>query len=161
MKRTALSYTLLEVDSGVRQALEDFRASDLQLLELSAHEQAVTHRIANYLQKYFPDWHVDCEYNRNTKVLKTLNGDELRPDILIHRRLSNTPIDNLLCIEAKKINKPLDDAKKKLRGLTKLNGEYEYRFGLLMILCLDSPFSIMGEWYHDGNISESFVFPVG
>ncbi len=156
MTRIAASYTFQEVENKVKPALNEFLRNDIQLLEIAAHEQAMTHRIASYLQKYFPDWQVDCEYNKIVTEKKELNGKEIRPDIIIHRRMSNISDDNLLCVEAKKIDKPIDDAQRKLHGLTDLNGTYKYRFGLLLIIGLDTPFSVTGHWYHDGELERPF-----
>jgi cytoplasmic iron level regulating protein YaaA (DUF328/UPF0246 family) len=142
------SYHFDDVKAKVNRALKDFLETDSQLLELSANEQAATHRIAGYLQKYFVDWHVDCEYNRKNAIPKKLQGELVKPDILVHRRNTN---DNLLCIEAKKLGGSIDDDKKKLCRFTNPTGEYKYRFGLMMILSLDAPYKIDCEWYRDGN----------
>ena len=62
------------------------------------------HKLAEALQVEFPDWHVDCEYNRDfteLKVLPDVETDEdhsVFPDIIVHHR--GTP-ENLLVIEAK------------------------------------------------------------
>jgi len=63
----------------------------------------MTHKFAEALQIVFRAWHVDCEYNREGKVPKTIDlpkfpGKAIIPDIIIHRRESR---DNLLIIEAK------------------------------------------------------------
>jgi hypothetical protein len=157
------SFVIFEdVDKCVKHAIEDFRNQDRQLLELAVDERAATHCIACYLKKYFPDWNVDCEYNRkgsNPKISPVVGSHGIvRPDIIIHRR--NTS-DNLLCIEVKKEGEPLDDDRKKLCGFTDIRGQYKYHFGLLIILSLDDPFLIKGTWYQDGKIKESYVFPSG
>jgi hypothetical protein len=149
-----------EVKNRVDLALNNFRERDLQLLELCADERAATHRIACYLQKYFADWHVDCEYNRKGRQSKKINDELVRPDIIVHRR--NT-FENLLCIEAKKAGgstSDINEDRKKLRGFTEESGEYSYKFGLLMIFSLEIPYVIKGEWYQDGKKRESVVFPV-
>ncbi len=45
----------------VRQLLQ----SDAYLLRVDVNERAIAHRLAIYVQNAFPDWHVDCEYNRD------------------------------------------------------------------------------------------------
>ena len=144
---TVLSFTFEEVGKRVKSALNDFREQDLQLLELCVDKRAATHRIACYLQNYFPDWHVDCEYNRKGRNQKTLEGELVIPDIIIHRREK----ENLLCIEAKKDGISLKDDRNKLCGFTKTDGEFGYQFGLLIILSLDKPFDINLEWYKNGR----------
>lgn len=40
---------------------------------MNANERSMTHKFAEHLQKYFPGWNVDCEYNRNGVSPKLLN----------------------------------------------------------------------------------------
>lgn len=102
--------------------------NDLFLLENNVNERSVSHKLAEYLQLLFKDWHVDCEYNRDYDKVKKLhfassqseNTDSLDaktvfPDIIIHHR--NTD-DNLLVVEMKKCgNSQGDDFdKKKLKA---------------------------------------------
>lgn len=87
-----------------------FLDRDGKLLELDAHERSITHKLAEYLQDEFPEWNVDCEYNRDRSQPKalirggidnaqTVNKVTVFPDIVIHRRDSS---ENLVVIEAKK-----------------------------------------------------------
>jgi hypothetical protein len=85
--------------------------NDSHLLEVDANERSITHRFAIYLEDEFPNYNVDCEYNRNgleTKRLNLLkkeicsddtNGVTVYPDIIIHHRGTK---DNFIVIEAKK-----------------------------------------------------------
>jgi hypothetical protein len=138
-------------------ALENFRERDFQLLQLCADERAATHRIACYLQKYFSDWNVDCEYNRRGKNPKEQNGRLVRPDIIIHHR--GVP-ENLLCIEEKKEGELLDDDRIKLKKFTDPLGDDRYQFGLLLVLSLATPYAFEGEWYQNGKMWQSIVFPI-
>jgi len=113
----------------------------------------MTHKLAEYLQKYFQDYNVDCEYNRMMKdkdyITKTLDlridnitSDDLKqttvfPDIIIHRRVNDK--SNLLVIEVKK--KCNNGAKnfdfKKLKAFTlklklKLELELNYKYGVYL-----------------------------
>jgi hypothetical protein len=94
---------------------------DRLLFTHNANERSICFRLAYHLQFEFPDFDVDCEYNRNhleenfRKAIdaytlgKLTGGPEITdsdaitvfPDIIIHRR--NTA-ENLLVIEAKKSN---------------------------------------------------------
>lgn len=147
MADTDASFTFEEVQKRVSHALNDFTKQDFQLLQLCADERAATHRIACYLQNYFSDWHVDCEYNRRGKKSKTQRGLLVRPDIIVHHR--NSP-ENLLCIEAKKEGGFLDDDRIKLKNFTDPKGEDIYQYGLLLVLSLKAPYKIDCEWFHDG-----------
>jgi hypothetical protein len=102
-----------EVERRVRAALDELLREDSPLLEVNANERSITHKFAEYLQKQFPGWHVDCEYNRDEHGGKKLvaaprgpidaedeYGRTVFPDIIIHRRGHNKK--NLLVIEAKK-----------------------------------------------------------
>lgn len=92
-----------KLDSCIQKLL----ATDAKLLALNANERAITHKFAEYLAACFPDWQVDCEYDRLLEEAKRLrlHGEWRRviPDIIVHRR--NTD-ENLLVIEAKKDNDP-------------------------------------------------------
>ena len=78
-----------------------FLARDIELLAFRVHERTVAHRIAVYLENEFPNWHVDCEYNRQGvggDPKDAWIGQRRFPDVIVHRRgLEN----NFLVIEAK------------------------------------------------------------
>ena len=46
-----------------RQANYLISQSGFRTLNNDASERSIVHRLAMYLQKLFPDYHVDCEYN--------------------------------------------------------------------------------------------------
>lgn len=139
-------------------ALDQLFKNDAFLLENGAHERSIAHKLAEYLQQQFPDWHVDCEYNRHGLYPKRIPGienceadrssDLVLPDIIIHHR--NTD-DNLLVIEIKprktKIVDECDDAK--LSAFTDQGGDYKYRLGLFIGFDgLNEPQLV---WYEDGK----------
>jgi hypothetical protein len=106
------SVTLKEVGRNavaahVKASIRAFLKNDSNLLALNANERAITHKFAEYLAARFPNWDVDCEYDRLLEEAKKLRlrGEITRviPDIIVHRR--NTK-NNLLVIEAKKDNDP-------------------------------------------------------
>ena len=104
--------------------------------------------MAEHLQKLFPDYNVDCEYNRvgngDPKRLDLLRANDpdcphdcdqcpnnkcvIFPDIIVHHRGTE---DNLLVIEAKTAwnRRDLTRDFKKLAALTD-SGEYHYRLGI-------------------------------
>src|SRR5437016_6301336 len=89
------------VAQSVLQAIRTFLQTDLDLLSRNVHEQAITSRLADHLRRQFPEWHVDCEYNREGEQRKRLSGRVVKPDIIIHRRGTQ---ENFLVIEVKKSN---------------------------------------------------------
>jgi len=134
---------------------------DGYLLVNDVNERSITHKLAEYLQQEFPNWNVDCEYNRlngNTKKLRAVFDkykkhfltDEKRifedrvartvyPDIIIHKRGSH---ENLVVIEVKKSGGgPLKPDVKKLKAFTD-DAEYKYFIGLLLILDSETQASI-------------------
>lgn len=133
--------TLPEPIELAARSVEEFVAQESDLLRLDVHEQALTHKLAEYVQRQFPGWNVDCEYNRRAQAIKRIRratpegGEdeiEIKPDIIVHKREKR---ENLLLIEAKKsTNKELKNDEDKLEGLTDKNGEYGYDFGLHLIL---------------------------
>ncbi len=70
----------------VIQAVQLFIDSDKELLSLSAHEQAISHRIGVYLEQIFisEKLNVDCEYNKHLGDPKRINLHDLNPDAYQH-----------------------------------------------------------------------------
>lgn len=108
------SMETLEVERRLQAAVAIFRDQDRHLLEVDASERSITHRLAVHLECLFPDWDVDCEYNRVGPARKTTSPKSINlqmaglsetrrtgriyPDIIVHRRGS----DSLLAVEVKK-----------------------------------------------------------
>ena len=141
--------SLEEVLQKVTTAIINLYRSDQELLEVDANERSITHKLAEHLQKEFPEWNVDCEYNRRgfdkkklLDILKPefppentiLDDTEARtvyPDIIVHKRTASV---NLLVIEVKKDNNhdsTIDIQKLKAFGQDQ---NYRYRFGLFVRL---------------------------
>ena len=133
---------------------------------VDAHERSICFRLAVYLAEQFPEFDVDCEYNRNhadddyLKRLKDENlfqivgreprfGDEdglmIMPDIIVHIR--DKPM-NLLVVEAKKTSSLISEHID-LFKLNAIKDELGYRFARFM------KFSV-GDSCEEGGISESF-----
>lgn len=97
------------------------------MLAIGAHEQAICHRLAVYLER-FADLNVDCEYNRQRIHPKSAPGlGHIKPDILIHRRMDSQ--FNLLAVEAKARATSSTRDVKKIRALTSLTGAFGYALG--------------------------------
>jgi hypothetical protein len=111
---------------------------------------------------------VDCEYDRDDQLTKTLEGirqcnarkatDSIFPDIIVHRRRHEGRENNLLVIELKKdaAADPCDH--KKLALLTRSEGHYKYQLGLYINVD-DGKFTCT--WYKDGNFVQApaLTFP--
>jgi hypothetical protein len=144
--RPPASFDQKEIDRLLNQALELLCKHDKSLFDDDASERAICHRLALYLQEAFPDFHVDCEYNRHhnegdlrkrlrsedvlqaaRREPKIEDGDSVTvfPDIIVHRRNTN---DNLLVIEAKKTTSNVPDGYDK-KKLVAYQTELGYRFG--------------------------------
>lgn len=50
-------------------------SADSYLLEKDISERAITHKLAEHLQKLYPNWHVDCEFNKNLDDIKIISID--------------------------------------------------------------------------------------
>lgn len=98
----------------------------------------MTHGLAVYLKDLFPNYNVDCEYNRegkdgNQKKLAyqesgCLNyvNKEVYPDIIVHMRGEK---ENILVIEAKKFDGDQSKDYAKLRAFTE-SEKYKYTLGI-------------------------------
>ena len=95
----------VDVNERVCKALSILFEKDSCLLKVDASEPSITHRLAIYLEKEFPGWHVDCEYNRDGHKIKKLQG-RVFPDIIVHKRGTCC---NLLVVEVKKNETERDD----------------------------------------------------
>lgn len=126
------------IAASVARAVCRLLSEDSALLEAFAHERSLTHRLAIYLECEFPNFHVDCEYNRDghdpKRVLLpcrrtdsyAIEAVTVFPDIAVHRRNSD---DNHLVIEVKKnTSYPGKDIQK----LTAYKIELRYRHALFL-----------------------------
>ena len=129
------NYSIQEIDKKLRICTDVFYKNDFFLIENNVSERSISHKLAEYLQVEFPDWNVDCEYNRMYGQVKVLEGitecseqrttDRIYPDIIVHER--NTD-ENLVVIEIK-INIKDDCDIKKLEKLTSRTGKFSYTVG--------------------------------
>lgn len=92
------------IRDALHEAVSLVLDKDFELLAIGSHEQSIAHRLAVYLESYFPRFHTDCEYNRWLDEPKRgRSGSDvrdllMRPDIVVHRRNSAL---NILAIEVK------------------------------------------------------------
>ncbi len=123
-------YTINELTSKFSESLNLTLKNDIYLMEINANERSISCKLAGYLQKEFPEWDVDCEYNRDKDQVKlrSNNSDGFIPDIIVHIR--GKP-DNLLVIEVKKSNGDYNDEEKRLEEAT--SGHFKYTLGIYVI----------------------------
>jgi len=101
------------VGEKVRRALVKLLEVDEFLLRVDANERSISHRLAQHIAAEFPDWNVDCEYNRDGHEPKRVRlepitvesddteGTTVYPDIIVHKR---GEANNFLVLELKKTN---------------------------------------------------------
>lgn len=113
-ERVRVDYTVNQVHEALKKAILTLQKNDYHLLAIDCHERSIAHRLAIYIEKQFSDFHVDCEYNRETsnpKKVSSENNEDPKsvfPDIIVHIRGTDT---NILAIEVKKTSnsKATDD----------------------------------------------------
>lgn len=134
------------LQSNIAKAFDSVYKNDKFLIENELCERCIMFRFAQYLADLYPDYDVDCEYNRHKgNVKKIIEDKNIFPDIIIHKR--GTDSENFAVIELKNETNISDDGRKtdktKLQALTKSynNGEkdslynYGYKFGLAIDVC--------------------------
>jgi hypothetical protein len=125
-------------------ALDEFYAREAYLLEKDAGERTLSHRLAVYIERQFPDWEVDCDYNRlgerrlllpKGTIVSTDDalGKSVYPDIVVHRRAVPK---NLLAVEVRKAanHQPIEHDRHKLQALTDPDLWFAYWIGVLVIV---------------------------
>jgi hypothetical protein len=125
-------------------ALQEFYAQEAFLLDKDAGERALTHRLAVYLEKQYPGWQVDCDYNRlGERMLRLPHGTivstddalgkSIFPDIVVHQRA--VP-DNLLAVEVRKAtnHQPIEHDQQKLKAMTDPLVWFAWGIGVLLTL---------------------------
>jgi hypothetical protein len=153
--------TCEEIKSKINIAIDILFENDIFLLTNNVHERSISHKFAEYLQILFPDWNVDCEYNRKGDAIKKLKNipecdrsqvndfDDLHsvyPDIIIHHR--NTR-ENLLVIEIKTKSRGIACDIEKLKLFTS-DPEFRYLYGVfIQFKRTENPDQ---QWYENGEI---------
>lgn len=125
-------------------ALQALFANESVLFERDLGERALTHRLAVHVERQFPGWDVDCDYDRlGERTLRLPRGtivstdDHLAksvyPDLVVHRRAIP---NNLLAIEVRKAgnHQPVEHDQRKLAALTDPHLWFAYWIGLMLTL---------------------------
>ena len=129
-----------DIIKKINLALDLFYEKDAHLIEINVHERSIAHKFAEYLQLLFPEYNVDCEYDKHGKYTKELEGikecDEERktnrilPDIIIHKRGHDR--NNLVVFEVKSKSEATACDIKKLELMTAQGGGFRYGFGFFV-----------------------------
>ena len=149
-------------EEQVRQALSsaiEAIQKEVRPLEYSrVNERSIAHRLTVHMEPYFCEgWNVDCEYDRDGQIQKTLTGisdcrktttDLILPDIIVHHRNSEGHHHNLLVIEIKKDDERDPCDQRKLELLTNQEGQYQYQLGLYINIDGGKFFCT---WYRQGQ----------
>jgi hypothetical protein len=139
----------------IQRCVEKLYDKDNYLFDCKICERCLMFRLAYYLQLEFPDYFVDCEFNKmgfnkykaETKVEPNIQGIALKKmytDIIIHKRNSNTQ-NNFICLEIKRTKRAIEYDIKRLKMMTEDSGFvfkntnyiYAYDFGFLIYLPKD------------------------
>jgi hypothetical protein len=125
-------------------AVQEFYAHEAFLMERDLGERTLTHRLAVHVEKQYPNWEIDCDYNRlGERMLRLPHGTivstddtlgkSIYPDIVVHQRAIP---NNLLAIEVRKASnhQALEHDQQKLRALTDPHVWFAYWIGVLLIL---------------------------
>ncbi|MEN6576411.1 MAG: hypothetical protein ABFD90_08715 [Phycisphaerales bacterium] len=150
------NYSRQVVERRVTKAVERLLKNDGVLLDRDVNERSVSHKLAEYLQRGFRSWHVDCEYNRDRGMVKRLrwrNEQEpvcstrartVYPDIVVHKRGTD---DNLLVVEIKKVenSSPPSDGRDRDKLNAFVGQPFRYRYGLFLKISISGEYSL--EWF--------------
>lgn len=148
-----------EIKKKIRTAIGVLFKNDVWLLLTDGSERSITHKLAEYLQVLFPDYNVDCEYNRNlldnikeihplrkeledkglltkkekqnaTLLEKKLLERAVFPDIIIHLRGMHKY--NLCIIEVKKNTSSVSCVYDKIKLKYLTGNEFNYQLGIFL-----------------------------
>ena len=171
-----------EIKERVIRCLKRIEDNEREIIQNDISERTITHKFAEYLQIEFKDYNVDVEYNRNYEageyepkkallikagfdeayrkakesgedILDFINQVTTYPDIIIHKRMTNS--QNTLIIEIKKNNNSdWDIDRKKLEAFTrkKTDEGYGYMLGLHLIFYVNKCWRRPElNWYANGE----------
>jgi len=155
-----MTLTQDEIKERFKSSMERLRSEDSILFNKNVNERTITHKLAEYLQEEFPDYNVDCEYNRYEDLSKKIKppkdevkwtdteGKSIFPDIVVHKRGNQD--NNLLIMEVKKSSNRINGEFDKTKIKALMKKPYKYKCGLYLELDID------GEedeyyWYFEDN----------
>ena len=182
MNQRLYEITREEIKKIVCECVQQILIHDITLLKNDVSERAITHKLAEYIQRRITFLNVDCEYNRNVtkgkdepkkvfmlqqEIQDLLKSDQkvedllevsTYPDIIVHQRGVNE--NNLLIIEVKKKNSKINFKHdySKLEAFTEnteLNS-YHYEYGVFILFDTgnEKPGKPELKWFVNGSKEE-------
>lgn len=139
------------IKEKINQIIDKFYQKDKELLEYQNQyntiaERCIAFRLGIYFQERFSEYNVDCEYNRDMSIVKTIDEKKVYPDIIVHKRKTS---DNLIWVEIKKENARKTQIDKDRKRLKKVTVD-KYKYGILIIIS-NSKDNVQIEYYKNGD----------
>lgn len=133
------------VEKKIKRSLRKLYKGEKEIFmtKNGVNEVTVTHHLAKYLEKSFPKYKVDIEYNRQGVDIKTdIRNKKRFPDIVVHKRkiLQNSkkdydPKSNYIIIEVKGWwNREVDGKNRDKEKIKKLKEKFGYQYGYFVEL---------------------------
>ena len=146
-----------KVKRKILQCIMNIYDNDSDLLTRDNYEVTISAKLSQYLYMAFREYDVDCEYNKHIDSKKCLNTNEIRPDIIIHKRGNDE--NNLVYIEIKKQTntESRDNDISKLEENTNDQGQYKYRLGVFIDFSSEKTETKIKYFEHGEKITEFSV----
>ncbi|MDL1959622.1 MAG: hypothetical protein LWX01_09465 [Deltaproteobacteria bacterium] len=141
----------MTIQKNIGRSIEKLIENDRELVD-NKMEWATAHKLAVYLEEYYPGWNIDCEYNKMGPDFKTKHDSQnqyKRPDIIIHHRGKLEKEHNLLVIEIK-MEAGEEDDEAKLCDFTsdpKGDKQFQYQLGLKITFLPE----VALKWFENGK----------
>lgn len=128
------------IEAKIHRAISELLNHDSHLLQFDVNERTLSHQLAIHIKKEFPDWDVDCEYNRNHDDIKRLRlpkekvdsddtfAQTVFPDIIIHHRGTD---ENFIVIEIKKSSNP-QSPDRDIQKLNAFKSQLGYQYAIFI-----------------------------
>lgn len=109
-----VEYNVAEVERKISVAIKKLYCRDGYLLKHGLHEQAISHRLAIYLQEQFSDYDVDCEWNKVFDKDKKVSPQRLIEPMkeLIKKASEETKANNKFIARLNKVKGVLEQYRK-------------------------------------------------
>jgi len=141
----------MSIQENIDRAINKLAENDGELIG-NKMEWATAHKLAVYLEEYYPGCHIDCEYNKMEPDFQTKhnsNNQYKRPDIIIHQRDRLEIEHNLLVIEIKMEAGDEDDEAKLIDFTSAPKGDrgFQYQLGLKITFLPE----LSLKWFENGQ----------
>jgi hypothetical protein len=141
----------MSIQENLGKAINKLTENDGELI-VNKMEWATAHKLAVYLEEYYPNWHIDCEYTKMGPDFKTKhdsNNAYKRPDIIIHQRGRLEIEHNLLVIEIKIEAGDEDDEVKLIDFTSASKGDRRFQYQLGLKITFLPELSL--KWFENGH----------